>query len=110
MTVRQKIVGIGSPRELEDALRAEGRRVPFRDMPMHMWDAVDDDFRSLAAFVRDAGGYEKTDVPLADFRWAELFRAHFPRPRDDVEFDALLKPAIDFARSETAAGLPGYKG
>ena len=89
---------------------ADGRRMPFRDMPAHICDAVDDDFRSLAAFVRDAGGYDKTDVPLADFRWAELFRAHFPRPRDDAQFDALLTRAFDLARSDAAAGLPGFIG
>ncbi|SAK65020.1 ParB-like protein [Caballeronia ptereochthonis] len=89
---------------------AERRRVPFRDMPRHMWDAVNDEFRSLAAFVRDAGGYDKTDVPLADFRWADFLRAHFPRPESDAAFDALLKPALDLARSDAAAGLPGFIG
>ncbi|CAL8480654.1 ParB-like protein [Caballeronia sp. S22] len=89
---------------------AARRRVPFRDMPPRMWDAVDDEFRSLAAIVRAAGGYEKTDVPLADFRWADLFHAHFPQPQGDAEFDALLKPALEFARSAAAAGLPGFTG
>ena len=89
---------------------AARRRVPFRDMPHHMADAVDDEFRSLAAFVREAGGYDKTDVPLADFRWADFFHAHFPQPQDDAAFDALLKPALDLARSAAAAGLPGFIG
>jgi hypothetical protein len=89
---------------------ASGRRVAFKDMPVHMWDAVDDEFRSLAAFARSAGGYEKTAVPLADFRWANFFRAHFPRPCDDAQFDALLERAVDLARSDRAAGLPGFIG
>ena len=89
---------------------AARRRVPFRDMPRHMWDAVDDEFRSLAAFVRDAGGYAKTDVPLADFRWADFLHAHFAPPQNDAEFDALLAPALGLARSEAAAGLPGFTG
>ncbi|SAK65933.1 chromosome partitioning protein ParB [Caballeronia temeraria] len=87
-----------------------GRRIAFKDMPVHMWDAVDDAFRSLAAFVRDAGGYEKTDVPLADFRWANFFRAQLPHPVDDTQFDALLERALDLARSDAAAGLPGFLG
>jgi hypothetical protein len=87
---------------------ADGRRIAFKDMPRHMSDAVNDEFRSLAAFVRAAGGYEKTDVPLADFRWADLFRAHFARPNDDAQFDALVQRATDLARSEAAAGLPGF--
>ena len=89
---------------------ANGRRASFKDMPVHMWDAIDDDFRSLAAFVRDAGGYAKTDVPLADFRWANFFRAHFPRPNDDAQFDALVPRATGLARSDAAEGLPGFIG
>ncbi|SAK99579.1 chromosome partitioning protein ParB [Caballeronia calidae] len=89
---------------------ADGRRVAFKDMPVHMWDAVNDEFRSLAAFVRSSGGYEKTDVPLADFRWADFFRANFARPNDDAQFDALIERALDLARSDAAAGLPGFIG
>ncbi|SPB18035.1 chromosome partitioning protein ParB [Caballeronia novacaledonica] len=89
---------------------ADGRRIAFKDMPVHMWDAVNDEFRSLAAFARASGGYEKTDVPLADFRWADFFRAHFPRPNDDAQFDALVPRARDLARSAAAAGLPGFIG
>jgi hypothetical protein len=89
---------------------ADGRRIAFKDMPVRMGDAVNDEFRSLAAFVRAAGGYEKTDVPLADFRWADFFRAHFPRPNDDAEFDALIQRAKERARSDAAAGLPGFIG
>lgn len=47
---------------------ADGRRAEFKDMPQHVKDAENDEFRSLAAFVRNAGGYAKTSVPLADFR------------------------------------------
>jgi hypothetical protein len=89
---------------------ADGRRIAFKDMPAHMWDAVNDEFRSLAAFVRAARGYDKTDVPLADFRWAEFFRARFERPNDDAQFEALIARATDLARSDAAAGLPGFIG
>ncbi|BBU33538.1 hypothetical protein BTHE68_72720 (plasmid) [Burkholderia sp. THE68] len=89
---------------------ANARRIAFRDMPVHIWDAVNDEFRSLAAFVRDAGGYEKTEVPLADFRWANLFRAYFAQPVDDAQFDALIGRACDLARSDAGAGLPGFIG
>jgi hypothetical protein len=87
---------------------ANGRRVSFEDMPLHLWDAQNDEFRSLAAFVRDAGGYEKTSVPLADFRWTAFFRARFECPGSDAEFDALLRQALDLARSDAALGLPGH--
>jgi hypothetical protein len=89
---------------------AARRRAAFADMPRHMWDAVDDEFRSLAAFVRAAGGYEKTDVPLADFRWADFFHARLPCPASDADFDALMQPALVLARGDAAAGLPGFIG
>jgi hypothetical protein len=89
---------------------ADGRRVPFRNMPRRLQDAQDDDFRSLAAAVRDAGGYVKTAVPLAEFRWAAFFHGHFARPRDDAEYAALLDWAVALAHSDAAIGLPGYLG
>ncbi len=88
----------------------EGKRVPFADLPLHIWDAADDEFRSLAAAVRDAGGYRKSNVPLAEFRWADLFRRSFPRPGDDAQFASLLKQAMRLAKSTAALGLPGYIG
>jgi hypothetical protein len=61
---------------------ADGRRIAFKDIPTQMGDAVNDEFRSLAAFVREAGGYEKTDVPLADFPLDRLLsRALFATER-----------------------------
>lgn len=89
---------------------AARRRVAFADMPHRLADAQNDEFRSLAAFVRDAGGYDKTNVPLAEFRWADFFHARLPFPANDAEFDALLQPALALARSPKAAGLPGFIG
>lgn len=89
---------------------ADGRRRPFSEMPEHIWELADDEFRSLAASVRDAGGFEKTSVPLEEFRWADLFRCSLPRPTCDDEFESLVKKALKLARSKTALGLPGYLG
>jgi len=88
----------------------QGLRVPFSDMPLHVWDSIDDEFRSLAASVRDAGGYEKTNVPLAEFRWADLFRHMLPAPANDAEYAELVKRAVELAKGRTALGLPGYLG
>ncbi|CAB3676803.1 ParB/Srx family N-terminal domain-containing protein [Paraburkholderia rhynchosiae] len=87
-----------------------GQRVSFADMPPHLWDMIDDEFRSLAASVRDAGGYRKTNVPLAEFRWADLFRHMLPLPANDAEYNALVQRAVELAQSRTALGLPGYIG
>lgn len=88
----------------------KGLRRSFADMPKHVWDLADDKYRSLAASVRDAGGYEKTTVPLEEFRWADLFRTYLPYPGSDEEYASVEKQALKLARSKTAAGLPGYLG
>jgi hypothetical protein len=87
---------------------ASGRRIAFKDMPKRLADAQNDEFRSLAAAVRDAGAYVKTAVPLADFRWGAFLRGQLPAPQDDAEYDALLERAIELARSDAARGLPGF--
>lgn len=89
---------------------AEGRRRPFSDLPNHIWQLLDDEYRSLSAAVRDAGGYEKTGVPLEEFRWADFFRSSLPRPDSDEKFAAQLREAMTLARSKAALGLPGYLG
>jgi hypothetical protein len=87
-----------------------GGRVSFTMMPKHIWDLADDESRSLAASVRDAGGYEKTNVPLEEFRWADLFRNTLPCPSSDAEFASLVQKAVKLAKSAVAMGLPGYVG
>lgn len=89
---------------------AQGQRVAFSDMREHVWELIDDEFRSLSASVRDAGGYEKTAVPLEEFRWSDFFRCNLPVPRSDAEYESLVKRAVKLAKSTTALGLPGYLG
>jgi hypothetical protein len=88
----------------------KGQRRTFEDLPDHVWDLADDECRSLAASVRDAGGYQKTAVPLEEFRWADLFRTYLPYPRTDEEFASIEGQALKLAKSGRAAGLPGYIG
>jgi hypothetical protein len=89
---------------------AEGRRKSFSELPRHVWEMPDDAYRSLAAAVRDAGGYEKTTVPLEEFRWADFFRSTLPRPDSDERFEAVMNEALRLAKSKAALGLPGYLG
>ncbi|CAG4912920.1 ParB/Srx family N-terminal domain-containing protein [Paraburkholderia saeva] len=88
----------------------KGQRRNFADMPSHIWDLADDEYRSLAASVRDAGGYEKTTVPLEEFRWADFFRTYLPYPGTDKEFALVKRQALKLAKGAAAAGLPGYVG
>jgi hypothetical protein len=76
----------------------------------HVWQLADDAYRSLSASVRDAGGYEKTAVPLEEFRWADFFRCRLALPETDAEFEAFVKQAVKLAKSKAALGLPGYIG
>lgn len=87
-----------------------GQRQSFVDMPRYVWNLPNDEYRSLAAFARNAGAFEKTDVPLEEFRWADLFRGRLPLPSDDEAFERALRDAIELARSDVARGLPGYLG
>jgi hypothetical protein len=88
----------------------QGRRRPFTELPRYVWDAANDEFRSLAAFARDAGALQKTSVPLEEFRWNELLRTLLPQPTDDMSFAFLVDEAIALARSDAAIGLPGFLG
>ncbi|MEP9325705.1 ParB-like protein [Paraburkholderia phymatum] len=88
---------------------AHGRRMAFRALPQHVWESQEDDFRDLAAAARDAGGYVKTDVPLAEFRWAAFFRRYLPAPTSESEYQALIPKAAALARTELALGLPGFE-
>ncbi|CAM2158879.1 Chromosome partitioning protein ParB (plasmid) [Pararobbsia alpina] len=88
----------------------DGRRIAFQDMPETLVDMQDDDFRSLAAAVRDRGGFENTGAALAEFRWADFFRARIQRPSSDAEFASAIRAAMNLAKSKEARGLPGYLG
>lgn len=89
---------------------AKGKRKSFLEMPTHVWELEDDAYRSLAASVRDAGGYEKTTVPLEEFRWADFFRTYLPSPQSEKDFADSLQRALKLAKSKAAAGLPGFLG
>ncbi|CAD6558433.1 ParB-like protein [Paraburkholderia sabiae] len=89
---------------------ARGERIAFQQMPKHVWESEEDDFRDLAADARDAGGYAKTDVPLADFRWADFFRRYLPAPFSEPEYGARIAQAVALAQADLAVGLPGYLG
>jgi hypothetical protein len=72
---------------------------------------ADDPFRSVAYYVRKAGGYDKTSLPFAEFKWANFFRPRLKTfPRGKKGFDAAVAEALELARDPEAKDLPGYKG
>lgn len=89
---------------------AEGRRLGPENLPGHVKDMGDDVYRALAGAVRKAGGYGKSQVPFAEFKWADFFRGRIQRALVSKDFDAAVKQALRLAAGADAAGLPGYLG
>lgn len=87
-----------------------GRRCSFDDIPNHLEKLRDDVYRSLAGYVRDAGGYDKTPTAFAEFLWADFFRPRIVVGPARSDFDAAVAKAVKLAVSKEAAHLPGYRG
>jgi len=80
----------------------------FDAIPNHLEKLIDDPYRSLAGYVRDAGGYEKTG-PFCEFAWADFFRSRVTIGPTHADFMNAVATALSLAASPEAAGLPGYK-
>ena len=87
-----------------------GKPRGFEDIPDHLEKLVDDPYRSLAGYVRDAGGYEKTPTAFAEFLWADFFRPRVSIGPTRPQFNASVETGLKLAGSPEAAHLPGYKG
>ena len=82
---------------------------PYSQIPSNVTGLKDDPYRSLAGAVRSAGGYDKTDKPFAEFKWADFFRNQFSRKDLNNDFDGCVKKAVKLAHSSAASDLPGYQ-
>lgn len=78
-------------------------------LPLTIAELKDDPFRSLAWAVREEEGFDKVDVPFAEFAWADFFRKKMGRDYVSKHFDDALKAAMKLARSNEASNLPGFK-
>jgi hypothetical protein len=100
-----------------------GRELPLQELPERLPSCVhgckDDPYRSIAGFVRMAGGFAKDSKPFAEFKWANFYREHLPLPHllsasradDDSELpESVLQSAVLLAKSPLARGLPGFAG
>ena len=70
--------------------------------------SFDDIYRSLAWYVRKAGGFDKVAVPYAEFHWADYFRERMDKEFVTGNFEAAIKEAMTLAQSADASELPGY--
>ncbi len=78
-------------------------------LPKHIDQLRDDPYRSLAGYVRNAGGYEKTPTAFAEFLWADFFRPRVRIGPTRADFEVAVKKALTLAGSKEASKLPGYK-
>lgn len=85
-----------------------GVRHKYDAIPTRLGALVDDVYRSLAGFVRDAGGYDKTHTAFAEFIWADFFRRNVPVEDLEADFHGTVPTAQRLARSPLAKGIPGY--
>jgi hypothetical protein len=88
----------------------KGRRRPFDAIPRKLRDLADDPYRSLAGFVRAAGGYAKDTEPFAEFLWADFFRSRVGRARIVRSMPKAVDDGVGLARSADASFLPGWTG
>ncbi len=92
------------------AIDQNGARCTVQDIPDHLDKLLDDPYRSLAAYVRNAGGYEKTAAAYAEFQWADFFRPRIAICKTRTQLQQSLESAVKLATSSEAAHLPGYTG
>jgi hypothetical protein len=90
-------------------LDQNGVRHNYSAIPEHLNELVDDIYRSVAGYVRDAGGYDKTPTAFAEFVWADFFRRSIPTELVHADFHAAVQSAVPLAQSHLAKGLPGFK-
>jgi hypothetical protein len=87
---------------------ADGERQPFDALPRTIAQLVDDPWRSLAAAVRDAGGFAKENEPFAEFLWADFLRRRLDAALLAGDFAKAVTAALKLAHTEAASHLPGW--
>jgi hypothetical protein len=85
-----------------------GKPQPFTEIPCHLQELRDDPYRSLACYVRNAGGFNKTPTAYAEFLWADFFRSRVSIGPKRKDFDIAVQKALALATSAACASLPGY--
>jgi hypothetical protein len=86
----------------------KGDKKDFDQIPHHLSKLLDDPYRSLAAYVRNAGGYDKSQKPFAEFVWADFFRPRIKAELLKDDFDKAVLQALAFAGSALCSKMPGF--
>jgi hypothetical protein len=96
--------------QLAHPIDEHGARQSCVEIPKHVQKLRDDVYRSLAGYVRAAGGFEKTPTPFAEFAWADWFRSRIVVGNGHEDFKKAVAAALQLARSPAARALPGFRG
>ncbi len=91
-------------------LDENGVRHCYSTLPDSLGKLVDDVYRSLAGYVRDAHGYDKTPTAFAEFIWADFFRRNIAIETVQADFKTAVKEGISLAQGRWAKHIPGYNG
>jgi hypothetical protein len=85
-----------------------GVRHLYSSIPDSLSKLVDDIYRSLAGYVRDAGGYDKTPTAFAEFIWADFFRRNIAVETVRADFQTAVRAGTSLAQSRLAKSIPGF--
>jgi hypothetical protein len=89
-------------------LDENGVRHCYSTLPDSLSKLVDDVYRSLAGYVRDADGFDKTPTAFAEFIWADFFRRNIAIETVRSDFETAVQAGISLAHSKWAKNIPGY--
>ncbi|HEV2268458.1 MAG TPA: ParB-like protein [Steroidobacteraceae bacterium] len=89
-------------------LDENGTRHCYSMIPDSVGKLVDDVYRSLAGYVRDAGGYDKTPTAFAEFIWADFFRRNIAVETVRSDFQTAVQAGVSLAHGKWAKNIPGY--
>ncbi len=87
----------------------QGHKQLYDLIPHHVKLLRDDPYRSLAAYVRYAGGYDKSQKPFAEFIWADYFRPRISVALLNEDFGKAVERAVELAGHAECAQMPGYR-
>ncbi|MHB8814171.1 MAG: ParB-like protein [Steroidobacteraceae bacterium] len=89
-------------------LDENGVRHCYSMIPDKLDKLVDDVYRSVAGYVRDADGYDKTAEAFVEFIWADFFRRNIAIETVRSDFQTAVQAGITLAQSKWAKNIPGY--
>ena len=89
-------------------LDEHGVRHVYTMIPDTLGKLEDDVYRSLAGYVRDARGYDKTPTAFAEFVWADFFRRNIAIETVRADFQTAVRAGISLAQSKLAKNIPGF--